>query len=127
MQTLFALSVAGLVVSFIAHLDALFGFDPGNQFRGFWIFQLILFIVFVPVMIELFRGRQPANILRSPRWMRVVLWLLLAYYGVHFYFFLYWSAIHVSSVSTWLMFSSGWLLLFFLAVVYYWVRYSELK
>jgi hypothetical protein len=127
MQALFAMSVAGLAVSFCAHIDTLFGFDPGSQFRGFWIFQLMLLILFVPMITELFRGGEPANILRSPPWMRVVLYALVVYYGVNFYVFLYWSSSHLSSVVTWRMFSSGWLLLFFLAAVYYRVRYCELK
>jgi len=120
-------SMGGIAVSLWAHVESLFRISPSSLFRHVWIFQLILFIILVPIVIELFRSKNSGNILRSPQWMQIVLYALLVYYGAHFYFFLYWSASHLSSAATWRTFSSGWLLLFSLSAVYYTVRLEESK
>ena len=110
-----------------AHFETLAGIDPGAKFRGFWLFQLILFALLLPMMVELFFLKNYAQILRSPRWMKFSLYALLVYYGLQFYFFLYWAADHLTSRATWKMFTAGWLLLFSMSAVYYAVRLSESK
>ena len=120
-------SMVGFFISLWAHLEALTGRDPGIKFGAFWQFQLLLFSLLLPLIVELFSTRNPSRILRSPRWMKIVLYLFLAYYGLTFYVFLYWSVNHLNSSATWRMFSAGWLLLFGLTAVYYSVRFSEAK
>ncbi len=124
---LLAVAVLGLAVSLWAHLEAVAGIDPGSRFRYIWTSQLILFALLLPLLVELFRHNSGFEVLRSPQWMRRTLYALLCYYGFHFYLFLYWSADHVSSCATWRMFSSGWLLLFGIAAVFYRVRLWEAK
>ena len=119
--------MAGIGISTWAHVEALTGTDPGARVRGFWIFQLVLFGLMIPLIVEMFAKRNPGQILRAPRWMRLTLSLFLVYYGLNFYVFLYWSVDHLDSCATWRMFSSGWLLLFGLTAVYYKVRFSESK
>ncbi|HEX4168322.1 MAG TPA: hypothetical protein VHZ55_22895 [Bryobacteraceae bacterium] len=121
-----AASLFGIAVSLWAHLEALGGRDPDREVKEFWVFQLILFALLLPIVVEMFTRRDQA-IFRSPRWMRNVLYFLLAYYGVNFYVFLYWTVDDLSSAGTWRMFSAGWLLLFGLAAAYYRVRWEELK
>jgi hypothetical protein len=127
LQVAFLLSLAGLGVSAWAHVLSLAGIDPGSLFRSFWLFQLILFGLLMPIIIELFHPQPAGGVLRSPRWMRMCLFALLGYYGANFYYFLYWSTNHLNAAATWRMFSAGWLLLFATAVVYYRVRYLEAK
>lgn len=127
LRLLLLLSLVGLAVSVWAHVESLLGIDPGSRLRGFWLFQLLLFGLMMPIATELFRKQPDGGILRSPRWMRVTLYVLLFYYGIRFYVFLYWSVDHLSSAVTWRMFSSGWMLLFSVAAVYYEVRYAEMR
>ncbi len=122
---LFFLSLAGLGISIWAHGETWLGIDPGRRFQHAWIVQLALLGLLLPLAFELFSKRDMVRFLRSPAWMRVVLYSFLVYYGLNFYFFLYWAADHLTSLATWRMFSSGWLLLFGLATVYYEVRFSE--
>jgi hypothetical protein len=127
MRVLFILSLAGLAISVWAHVESLLDIDPASQLRGFWLFQLLLFGLMMPIAVELFRKQPDGGILRSPHWMRITLYLLLFYYGIRFYVFLYWSTDHLSSAGTWRMFSSGWMLLFSVAAVYYEVRSTEAR
>jgi hypothetical protein len=120
-------ALIGIAISLWAHVVSLLGIDPGAHFRGFWVFQLLLFVLMLPIAIELFRRQPDGGILRSPRWMRRILFALLLYYGINFYVFLYWSSNHLSAAVTWRMFSAGWLLLFTVAAVYYRVRWVELR
>ena len=122
-----ALSLCGLAVALWAHIVALCGLDPGSLIHDFWLCQLLLSVLIVPIPVELVRKKSPEAVFRSPPWMRYVLYLLLAYYGANFYFFLYWSSDHLDASITWRMFSSGWLLLFALTAVHYAVRYQESK
>lgn len=124
---LLTLSIFGFSFSLWAHLETLVGHDPSVRFKAFSIFQSILFALLVPVMFELFLTRKPCRVLRSPRWMRMLINIFLVYYAGNFYVFLYWSVDHLSSCATWRMFSSGWLLLFSLTAVYYRVRFTESK
>jgi hypothetical protein len=119
--------MAGTLLSVWAHLVAIFGWDPHLRVQNSWIVQLVLFGLLVPVIAELFLYRDTDHLLRSPRWMKRALYVLLAYYGLNFYIFLYWSVDHLSSRYTWQMFSSGWLLLFALAAVFYQVRFVEVN
>ena len=52
---------------------------------------------------------------------------MLAYYGVNFYFFVYWSSDNLSAAVTWRMFSAGWILIFSVAAAYYAVRLGEAR
>ncbi len=121
------IALLGLGVSFWAHLEAIAGIDPGRHFSYLWTSQLILFALLIPLVVELFRRNAGLEVLRSPQWMRRTLYALLCYYGLNFYLFLYWSADHLDSCATWRMFSSGWLLLFGIAAVFYQVRLLESK
>jgi len=121
------LSLLGFSVSLWAHLETLAGIDPAARHRGIWIVQLVLLGLVLPILFEIFHCRNPFEILRSPRWMQVALYTLLAYYGLNFYVFLYWSVDHLTSCATWRMFSAGWLLLFGLAAVYYDLRFFALS
>ncbi len=125
LELLFVLSLLGLSVSCWAHIVALCGIDPSSKFHGLWLFQVILSALLLPVAVEVLSRRNHLDVLRSPRWMRLTLGGLLVYYGLHFYFFLYWSVENLKSSSTWVMFSSGWLVLFALTTVYYWIRSTE--
>jgi hypothetical protein len=101
------------------------GIVPSYGDGKLWALQILLLVLLAPVAVELFSTRNPAALFRSTRWMRIGVYTLLAYYGLHFYFFLYWSANHLSSQATWRMFSAGWILLFALVSVYYRVRSTE--
>ena len=122
-----AASLFGLAVSLWAHLETLGGLDPDRQMAQFWLFQLLLLALLLPIAVEMFSRREHQEIFRSPRWMRNVLYALLAYYSLNFYVFLYWSVDNLTSAGTWRMFSAGWILLFALAAVYYRVRWEELR
>ena len=121
------ISLLGLAVSIWAHVLTLIGFDPGSRVQGLWVCDLVLLALLLPVILDLFLGRSHLKVFRSPRWMQLGLYFLLGYYGLNFYVFLYWSANHLDSRSTWRMFSSGWLLLFALAAVFYHVGLLDSK
>ena len=121
------ISLLGLGISIWAHVSTLVGLDPGSLLQNLWMCSLVLFALLLPVGIDLFLSRNHLRVLRSPRWMQLSLYALLGYYGLNFYVFLYWSANHLDSRSTWQMFSSGWLLLFALAAVFYHVGFLESK
>ncbi len=123
----FLLAALGVVISIWAHAETLLGVDPGSRFPHFWIFQLLLFGLLVPMILEMIVKRDPFGILRSPKWARNLLYALFAYYALHFYVFIYWSVDHLTSRLTWEMFSSGWLLLFATAMVFYSVRFWEYR
>ena len=125
LELLFSLSILGLGVSCWAHVVALCGVDPRSKFPGIWLFQVILAALLLPVVVEVLARKNHLDVLRSPRWMRFTLFALLLYYGLNFYYFLYWSVENLRSSSTWVMFSAGWLVLFGLTTVYYWVRTTE--
>ena len=118
-------SLFGLAVAVLVHLATLFGIDPTVRFKGVWIFQIVLFFLLVPIMIELFRKKNHGSILRSPRWMTYSLYAALGYYALNFYVFLWWSVEHLNSRLTWRMFSAGWLLLFGISAVYYEMRFRS--
>jgi hypothetical protein len=124
---LLALSLCGLAVALWAHIVALRGMDPGSLIHDFWLCQLLLSVLIVPIPVELVRKKSAEIVFRSPPWMRYMVYLLLAYYGANFYFFLYWSSDHLDAAVTWRMFSSGWLLLFGQTASYYAVRYLETR
>ena len=115
-------AVSGLVVSVWVHAAALAGIDPGGQIRGLWSMQLLLLVLILPLAADIFRSRTYTHILDVPGWMRAGVFCLLLYYGLNFYVFLYWSNDCLDSRATWRMFSAGWLLLFGVAIVYYWRR-----
>ena len=117
----------GLAVSIVIHVIALLGVDPGSQLPLFWLFQLLLFVLLLPLIAEVFHKRDPAQLLRAPRPLRRILFALVAYYGINFYVFLFWSIDNLNSTVTWRMLSSGWILLLSLAAVYYHVRWSEAR
>jgi hypothetical protein len=122
-----ATSLAGLLVSIWAHIVALLGGDPRAEFRWIWVLQIVLFALLLPIVVVLFREGVHSKLFRSPRWARVALYALLGYYAAHFYLFIYVASEELTNSETWRMFSSGWLLLFFQAAVYYWVRLQETR
>ena len=121
----FLIACCGFAVAMWVHLETLLGVDPQSRFPHFWIFQLVLFGLLIPMIVEMFVKRDPFRILRSPKWARNILYALFVYYAVHFYVFIYWSVENLNSRVTWRMFSSGWLLLFATAMVYYSVRFAD--
>ncbi|MBV8895996.1 MAG: hypothetical protein JO051_05780 [Acidobacteriaceae bacterium] len=116
---LLVISVAGLLGSLAAHIEAIFGLDPRHTFREMWVFQLALLVVLVPLIIEIFRKKSFAKILTPSRRMKYLIYTVLAYYAVNFYWFLYWAAEHMNASMTWRVVSAGWLLLFLIAAAFY--------
>jgi len=123
----FLIAACGVAVSAWAHAETLLGVDPASRFPHFWIFQLVLFGLLIPMILEMFVKRDPFGFLRAPKWARNILYGLFVYYAVNFYVFIYWSVDNLSGRVTWRMFSSGWLLLFATAMVYYSVRFSDYR
>jgi hypothetical protein len=116
---LLLLALAGLVVALCIHTETFAGIDPSTRSTHYWVVQLVLLFLLLPPIFQIFAKRSVARILTPPRWLRLVLYVLLCYYVLNFYFFLSWSADHLDSRITWRMFSSGWLLLFALTAAYY--------
>lgn len=116
---LLAVSLVGFGVAVVVHFATLVGIDPSTHFKRVWAFQIILFCLLIPIMVELFRKKNHMHILRSTAWTKYVLYTALAYYAANFYVFLCWSVEHLDSRLTWRMFSAGWLLLFSISAVYY--------
>ena len=112
-------SFVGLAIAIWAHLVALSGRDPRVGFRWIWIVQLLLLCLLLPIALAVFRGRTLRELFHPPRWMRLTIFWLLTYYGVHFYLFVFVAAEHLTSVATWRMFTAGWILLFAFAAAFY--------
>lgn len=118
-STLLVFSVIGIAASFAAHIEAVMGTDPRTTFKHLWTFQLLLLLVFLPVIVRIFQRRSFAHILNPPRWLRCLLYGALAYYAVNFYWFLFWAAEHLDAAMTWRVVSAGWILLFLTAIAFY--------
>ena len=52
-------SLFGAGVSVWAHIESLMGIDPGSHFKAFWIFQLLLFLLVLPILRELRAKKDP--------------------------------------------------------------------
>ncbi len=124
-----AVSFVGLITAASVHFATLCGVDPGlylgPHLKDFWVFQLILFGAILPILLELLVLKQYRDLLRSPHWMRVMLYILTGYYAISFYVFIILAAIHLDARQTWRMFSAGWILLFWVAVIFYRTRFFE--
>lgn len=116
---LLVMSVAGLLASLTAHIEAIFGRDPRHTFRDMWVFQLMLIIVLLPLMVDIFRKKSFAHLLTPSRRMKYLIYLALAYYTVNFYWFLYLAAEHLDPAMTWRVVTAGWVLLFLIAAAFY--------
>jgi hypothetical protein len=123
----FCLATLGVAVAAWMHLETLVGIDPGSQFDRYWIVQLILVFLLIPIVAEIMLTRNLFKVLQTPRWMRLILLILVFYYAFNFYLFIYWSSDRLDSRVTWRMFSSGWVLLFAVASAYYAARLPDAK
>jgi hypothetical protein len=121
-----ACSLLGLALSFWAHVETWVS-DAETELKDFWILHLMLFALLMPVAVEVLSRKSFSVLLRAPRPFRLTVYALLAYYALNFYFFMYWSVDHLTSAATWRMMSSGWLLLFSIAALYYRTRLAEPK
>lgn len=118
-SALLVLSVIGIGGSFAAHIESVFGVDPRSTFKEMWTFQLLLLVVLLPLIIRIFRQRSFAHLLRPPRWLKLAIYAMLAYYAINFYWFLFWAAEHLDAAMTWRVVSAGWMMLFLLAIAFY--------
>ena len=121
------MSVAGVGVGLWAHAVSLAGVDPQSVFRKLWIFQLLLFVLLLPLCTQVVRRGVSGDPFGLPRVEWRILGALLVYYAGHFYFFMIMAAEHLRAALTWQMFSAGWILLFMLTTFYYWTRFAETK
>lgn len=123
--TLCAISVAGVATAVWAHAVSLAGIDPQSVFRNLWVFQLVLFLLLLPLVVRVFqRGlKQDPFGLSRLEWR--VLAGLLIYYSLHFYLFVAMAAEHLKAALTWQMFSAAWILMFVMSAFYYWTRFVE--
>ena len=121
------MSVAGVGAGLWAHALSLAGVDPQSVFRKLWIFQLLLFVLLLPLCVQVFRHGVRGDPFGLPRLEWRILGALLVYYAGHFYFFMIMAAEHLHAALTWQMFSAGWILLFMLTTFYYWTRFAETK
>jgi hypothetical protein len=121
------MSVAGVGAGLWAHAVSLAGVDPQTLFQKLWIFQLVLFVLLLPPLVQAVRRGVRSDPFGLPRREWRILGVLLVYYAAHFYFFMVMAAEHLRAALTWQMFSAGWILLFMLATFYYWARLVEPK
>jgi hypothetical protein len=121
------MSVAGVGAGLWAHAVSLAGVDPQTLFQKLWIFQLVLFVLLLPPLVQAVRRGVHRDPFGLPRREWRILGVLLVYYAAHFYFFMIMAAEHLRAALTWQMFSAGWILLFMLATFYYWARLVEPK
>jgi hypothetical protein len=122
-----AISVAGVGASLWAHAISLAGIDPQTLFKNLWVFQLVLFVVVLPLAVQTVRRGVKEDPLNLPKTEWRVLGGLLVYYAGHFYFFMAMAAEHLQASLTWQMYSAGWILLFMMSVFYYWTRFLEAR
>jgi hypothetical protein len=106
-------------VSVWAHVVSFMGIDPRTKFPGIWIVELALTFSLLPLVVAVFRRGVRQDPLRLSAWSWKVVYVLLAYYAFHFYFFIARASVELSSDMTWHMFSAGWILLFALGFVFY--------
>lgn len=119
---LLILSFFGILASLAVHIEAVCRIDPQSTFKEIWVFQLLLLVVLLPIIIEIFKKRSFTNIMHPHKWMKFLIYLVLAYYAVNFYWFLFWAAEHLDPTMTWRVVSAGWLLLFCVAAGFYEVK-----
>jgi hypothetical protein len=119
------MSVAGVGAGLWAHAVSLAGVDPQTIFKKLWIFQLVLFVLLLPMAARALKRGVHSDPFGLPRKEWQILTVLLVYYAAHFYFFMIMAAEHLRAALTWQMFSAGWILLFLMAAFYYWARFSE--
>ena len=121
------MSVAGVGAGVWAHAVSLAGVDPQSLFGKLWIFQLVLFILLLPMGVRALRRGVKTDPFNLPRKEWQILGALLVYYAAHFYFFMFMAAEHLRASLTWQMFSAGWILIFMLSTFYYWARFVETR
>lgn len=109
------------------HLGALAGVDWTGQSTTFWFCQGILFVVYLPICIEIIHTKNYRRILAPSVWERRTLWGLAAYYAGSFYLFLYRAPDDLRGSYTWEMISAGMLLAFGIAAAHYYGRYLRTK
>ncbi|MGA7409131.1 MAG: hypothetical protein WBW33_01525 [Bryobacteraceae bacterium] len=112
--------LAGLAVSIWAHLVSFMGIDPREKFPRIWIVELTLMLILLPLVTAVFRRGIHGDPLRLSRlsWKLVI--ALTVYYSFHFYLFVARASDELTSDMTWHMFSAGWILLFTVALAFYW-------
>jgi hypothetical protein len=125
--TLCAISAVGVATALWAHAVSLAGIDPQSIFKKLWIFQLVLFLLLLPMAVRAVRRGVKQDPFGLPRKEWLVLAALLVYYAGRFYFFMAMAAEHLQASLTWQMFSAGWILLFMMSVFYYWTRFVEAR
>ncbi len=116
---LYLVCLAGISVSIWAHVISFMGIDPRTKLPGIWIVELALTFSLLPLVVAVFRRGIRQDPLRLSSWSWRLVYVLLAYYAFHFYFFIARASVELTSDITWHMFSAGWILLFALAFVYY--------
>lgn len=115
--TLLLISLGGFGAAVWAHVESLRGADPPSLFPDIWQLQLLLNFLLIPLVVALFRKGVGVQVREFPRWSRVLITALAAYY---FFFFMKIAADEIRSVWTWRMFSTGWMAFFAAPVAFYW-------
>ncbi|MGC2661492.1 MAG: hypothetical protein WA324_26360 [Bryobacteraceae bacterium] len=119
----FYLSCGGILLSLWAHVLSLFGLDPRTYFHWTWLVQLVLLMLLIPILVHILRrGLDGVRLFPVPHWQKRLLVGLIVYYTLHFYLFIWLASDHLESYMTWRMYSAGWLLLFTVCAMYYFVR-----
>lgn len=113
------LSAVGLLISLWAQAISLAGLDPRVYFPKIWTVEPVLTAVVLPLVLAVFRNGIRNNPFDLPTRARITISWLLGYYVFQFYRFMYRAAVYLRSSDTWQMFSAGWIVLFTLAVFYY--------
>jgi hypothetical protein len=116
---LYLICLAGISVSVWAHVLSFMGVDPRLRFPRIWIVEITLTVILLPLVAVVFRRGIHEDPLRLSRLSWKVIFVLLAYYAFHFYWFIARASDELTSEITWQMFSAGWILLFALAFVFY--------
>src|ERR1700748_3808157 len=82
--TLLLISLAALAGAVWTHVEALRGVDPRGLFPDIWALQLLLNLLIIPLIIAFFRKGLGPQIRQFPRWCRILISVLAAYYSFHF-------------------------------------------
>lgn len=112
-------SLISLAISIWAHIVALTGNDPRLVWNSIWVVLPLLVAVLAPIGVITMRKGVKSDPFGLPRFAWRLQVALMAYYGAHFYLFLYRSQTAVRADHTWQMFSAGLITLFGLATAIY--------
>ena len=119
------LAFLGFVASSSLHLTSILGI--GNEFDFPWYLHVGVFVVFAPVIFSIqkeMQGDKERDIWKvilagSPVWMRVVMYLLLAYVAINFALFMHKNIIDPSKDMNSVVggFSGHWLFFYYVAFI----------